>query len=57
MYRSPVKEWQGSWFVLGTITLNGTDTIVKRIDRNVKTFSAESSAIFANNGVGAIQSY
>ena len=34
------KKWQVSWFVLGTITLNGTDTTVKRLDRNVKTFSA-----------------
>ena len=57
MYRSPVKEWQVSWFVLGTITLNGTDTKVKRLDRNVKTFSAHSSAIFANNGIRAIQNY
>ena len=56
-YRSPVKEWQVSWFVFGTITSNGTDTTVKRLDRNVKTFSADSSAIFANNGVCAIQSY
>ena len=56
-YRSPVKEWQVSWFVLGTITLNGTDTTVKRLDRNVKTLSADSSAIFANIGSCAIQSY
>ena len=40
--------WQVSWFVLGTITLNGTDITVKRLDRNVKTFSADSLAIFAN---------
>ena len=33
--RSPVKEWQVSWFDLGKITLNGTDTTVKRLDRNV----------------------
>ena len=51
VYRSPVKEWQVSWFVLGTITLNGTDATVKRLDINVKTFSADCSAIFANNGV------
>ena len=57
MYRSPAKEWQVSWFLLGRITLNGTDTTIKRLDRNVKTFSAECSAIFANNGVCAIQSY
>ena len=25
-----VKEWQVSWFVLGTITFNGTDTVVCR---------------------------
>ena len=55
--RSAAKERQVSWFVLGTITLNGTDTTVKRLDRNVKTFSADSTAIFANNGVSAIQSY
>ena len=36
MCRSPVKEWQVSWFVLET-TLNGTDTTVKRLDRNVKS--------------------
>ena len=29
LYRSPVKEWQVSWFLLVTITLNGTDTTVK----------------------------
>ena len=57
MYRSPVKEWQVRWFVLEAITLNGIDTTVKRLDRNVKTFSADSSAIFANNGVCVIQSY
>ena len=56
MYRSSVKEWNVSWFVLGTITLNGTDTTVKRPDRN-KTLCADSSAIFASNGVCAIQSY
>ena len=56
-YRSPVKEWQVRWFVLGTITLNDTDTSVKRLDRNMKTFSVTSSAIFANNGVCVIQSY
>ena len=54
-YRSPVKERHVSWFVLGTVTLNGTDTTVKRLHRNVKTFSADSSATFANNGVCAIQ--
>ena len=26
-YRSPVKEWQVSWFVLGAITFKVTDTI------------------------------
>ena len=57
MYRSPVKEWQVSWFALGVITLNGIDNTVQRFDRNVKTFSADSSAIFANNGVCVIQSY
>ena len=57
LYRSPVKEWQVSWLVLGTITLNGTDITVKRLDRNVKTCSADSSAIFANNGVCDIQNY
>ena len=51
LYRYPVKEWQVSWFVLETITLNGKDTTVKRLDRNVKTFSADSSAMFANNGL------
>ena len=56
MYRSPVKGWQVSWFVFGTITLNDTDTTVRRLDINVKTFSVNSSAIFANNGVCAIQS-
>ena len=25
MHRSPEKEWQVSWFVSGTIILNGTD--------------------------------
>ena len=30
LYRSPAKEWQVSWFVLGT-TLNGTNTTVKRL--------------------------
>ena len=30
---------------------------VKRLDRNVNTFRADGSAIFANNGVCAIQSY
>ena len=57
MYRSPVKEWHVSWFVLGTITLNGTHITVRRLDRNVKTFSADRSAIFAKNGVSAFQSY
>ena len=57
LYRSPVKEWQVSWFVLGTITLSGTDPTVKRLDLNVKTFSADSSVIFANNVVCVIQSY
>ena len=56
-YRSPVKVWQVSRFGLGTITLNDTDTTAKRLDRNLKKFSADSSAIFANNGVSAIQSY
>ena len=42
---------------LGTITLIGTDTTAKRLDKNVKTFSAGSSAIFANNGICVIQSY
>ena len=56
-YRSPVKEFQVSWFVLGTITLNSTDTTVKRLDRNVKTLSADISAIFANSEICAIQSY
>ena len=37
--RSPVNEWQVSWFVLGTITLNGTDATVKRLARNVTTFT------------------
>ena len=32
-------------------------TTVKRLHRNVKTFSADSSAIFANNSVSAITSY
>ena len=36
-YRSPVKEWQVSWFVLGTITLNGTDTVVCKYCRTVHT--------------------
>ena len=57
MFRSPVREWQVSWFVLGTIALSGTDITIKRLDRNVKTFNVDSSAIFANNGVCAIQSY
>ena len=57
MYRSPVKEWQVSWFVFEAIALNGTDTTVKRLDINVKTVSADSSAMLANNGVCAIQSY
>ena len=57
MYRSPVKEWQVSWFVLGKISLNDTDSTVKLLYRNVKTLSAESSAIFANSGVCVIQSY
>ena len=57
MYRSPVKEWQVSWLILVAITLNGIDTTVKWLDKNVKTFSTDSSAIFANNGVCAIQSY
>ena len=57
MYRSPVKEWQVSWFVLETITLNVTDTTAKQLDRHVKTFKADSSAIFANSGICAIQSY
>ena len=39
------------------ITLNGTDITVKRLHINVKTFSADSTVIFANNGVCAIQSY
>ena len=56
-YRSPVKEWQVSWFALGTITLNGTHITVKRLDRNVKTLSADSSTRFAKNGVCAFQSY
>ena len=57
-YRSPVEEWLVSSFFGGdgTITLNDTDTTVKRLDRNVKTFNADSSAIFANS-VSAIQSY
>ena len=50
MHRSPVKEWQVSKFVLGTISLSGTDTTVKRLDRNAKTLSTDSLAIFANNG-------
>ena len=57
MYRYPVKKWQVSWFVLGTITLNGTDTTAKRLDRYPKTLSADSSAILANIGGCAIQSY
>ena len=55
-YRSPVKEFQVSWFVLGTTTLNSTDTTVKRLDRNVKTLSADISAIFASNEIYAIES-
>ena len=50
------KRVAGQLICLGTITLNGTDTTVKRLDRNVKTLSADSSAIFANNGLCAIQS-
>ena len=56
-YRSLVKDWQVSCFVLGTITLNGTDTTVKQLDRHVKTFSADSSAIFPSNAVCTIQSH
>ena len=37
MYRSPVKEWQVSWFVFGTITLNGTDTVVNKYCRTVRS--------------------
>ena len=36
-YRSPVKEWQISWFVLGTITLNGADTVVCKCCQTVRT--------------------
>ena len=45
MYRSPVTEWQVSWFVLGTITLNDTGTTAKRLDGNVKTFSANAGQL------------
>ena len=37
MYRSSVKEWQVSWFVLGAITLNFTDTVVCKYYRTVHT--------------------
>ena len=57
MCRSPVKEWQVGWLALGTITLNGTDTTVKRLDKNMKTLNADSLAILANNGICAVQSY
>ena len=53
-YRSPVKEWQVSCFVLGTITLNGPDTVVckycrtvhaKRLDISIKSFYCSVCAI------------
>ena len=36
MYRSPVKECQVSCFVLGTIILNGTNTVVCKYCRTVR---------------------
>ena len=37
MHRSPVKEWQVSWLVLGTITLNGTNNVVCKYCRTDRT--------------------
>ena len=38
MYRSPAKEWQVSWFVLGTTVLNGTDTVVCKYCHAINVF-------------------
>ena len=54
LYRSPVKERQVSWLILGIITLNGTDTAIckycqtvrtKRLHIYIKSFCCSVSAI------------
>ena len=53
-YRSPVKEWQVNWFVLGTITLKGPVTVLcnycrtdrtKRLHISIKSFYCRVCAI------------
>ena len=57
MYRSSVKEWQVSWFDFGTITLNGTDTVVCKYCRAVRTKRLHISIKYFCSSVCAIQSY
>ena len=57
VYRSSVKEWQVSWFVLVTIILNIADTVVCKYCRTVRTkrFHISIKSLYCN--VCAIQSY
>ena len=57
MYRSSVKEWQVSWFVLGAITLNGTDIVFCKYCRTVRTKRLHISIKSFYCSVCAIQSY
>ena len=57
MYRSPVKEWQVSWFVLGTVTLNDTYTVVCKYCRTVRTKCLHISIKSFYCSVCAIQNY
>ena len=57
MYRSPVKEWQVSWFVLGKMTLNGTDTVVCKYCRTVPTKRLHISIKLFYCSVCVVQSY
>ena len=56
-YRSPVKEWQGSWCVLGTITWKGTDTVLCKHCWTVRTKRLHISIKSFYCYVCAIQSY
>ena len=56
-YRSPAKEWQVSWFVMGTITLNGKDTVVCKYCRTVRTKRLHISIKSFYCSVCVIQTY
>ena len=54
---SPLKEWQVSWFALGTTTLSDTDTVVCKYCRTVRTKRLHISIKSFYCSVCAIQSY